>query len=258
MTGHAVAAAYSKGKSLGLKGRELWEYASEGGAKTQSMYNYGDVPGMLRAREVGAIAPFQTFGFEVFNTIREMNFPGVRRLIGKTGLYETLSADSIAGKALMSKRLKMLARWIVAIAITDMVGEAAIGRKPWVVSSFMPFIGWIVGGYAGRGPVPHQYLEDAKKGIRDVLVYGDFKRLRKWVMRYHVIAGVQLERMIEGLEAVSKGQVTDIKGRTLFRLEPEDYWKAITMGPYRTEPGKEYIRKRRGKITLRDAHQTIQ
>ena len=69
-------------------------------------------------------------------------------------------------------------------------------------------------------------------------------------MRYHVLAGVQLERMIEGIEAVSKGRVTDIRGRTLFEVEPEDYLKAITMGPYRTEPGKEYIKKRRKSKSL--------
>ncbi len=252
LTGHAITAARYHGRTkLGLKGRELWEYASEGGAKTQSMYNYGDLPGLLRAKEVGAVAPFQTFSFEVFNTVREMNIPVLRKVIGKTGLYETMSANSVAGKALMSNRMKMLARWMVAIAITDVVGEKAIGRKPWVVSSFIPFVGYLVGGYAGRGPVPHQYIQDAKKGIRDVLVNEDFGRLRKWLLRYHVLAGVQINRMLDGIEVVAKrGRVEDIRGRLLYKVSPEEYLKGILMGPYRTEAGKEYIRKRRKAKSL--------
>jgi len=252
LTGHAVAAAHYDGRiRLKLKGRELWEYASEGGAKTQSMYNYGDIPGMLRAKEVGALFPFQTFGFEVFNTVREMNIPVVRKLIGKTGLYETMSADSAVGKALMSNRLKILARWLVAIVITDMVGEKAIGRKPWVITSFVPFIGYLLGGYAGRGPVPHQYIQDAKKGIKDVLVYGNFRKLRKWLIGYHVLAGVQINRMLDGIEAVAKqGRVENVGGKLLYKVSPKEYPKAVFMGPFRTKAGKEYIKKIRKSKSL--------
>ncbi|MBW2006274.1 MAG: hypothetical protein JRI72_17055, partial [Deltaproteobacteria bacterium] len=253
LTGHAVAAAYYDGKvRLKLKGRELWEYASEGGAKTQSMYNYQDLPGLLRAREVGAAAPFQTFAFEVFNTVREMNLPVVRKVIGKTGLYETMTADSVAGKALLSKRLKMFARWTAAVIITDAVVEKAIGRKPWVLSSFLPFIGYILGGkmitgYPGRGPdfAPKRYIEDFRKGISDLLMYGSFKKLRKFMLRYHMLAGVQIERTLEGIEAVAEGgRVKDVRGRLMYRIKPEDYLKAITMGPARTEAGKKYYKKK--------------
>ena len=51
--------------------------------------------------------------------------------------------------------------------------------------------------------------------------------------------------MIEGLEVVAKGgRVEDVRGRLLYEVSPEDYLKAITMGPIRTEAGKEYIRTR--------------
>lgn len=257
LTGHAVQAAYHHGKTkFGLKGRELWEYASEGGAKTQSMYNFGDLPGFLRAREVGAVGPFQTFSFTVFNTVREMNIPVVRRIVGKTGLYETLSASSVTGKTLISNRLKMLARFIAGIVVVNAVGEKAIGRKPWdFPSSFVPFIGYLIGSPTARGPhnqpVPVQYYDDIKTGIRDVIVYGSFRRLRKWFIRYHILAGTQIERMIEGVEAVAQGGVEDIRGRQLFPVrEPIEQLKAIAMGPYRTEAGKEYILKRKGEGIL--------
>ena len=253
LTGHAISAAYYDGKTrLNLKGRELWEYASEGGAKTQSMYNYQDLPGLLRAKEVGTLMPFQTFAFEVFNTVREMNIPVIRRVIGKTGLYETMNASSVAGKALLSKRLMMIARWTAAIAVTNAVVEKAIGRKPWVLSSFLPFLGYILGGkmvtgYPGRGPdfTPKRYIDDFRRGITDVLVSEDFMKLRKWAIKYHALAGVQIERMIEGIEAVSKeGRVKDIKGRMLYKIKTEDYLKALIMGPTRTEAARKYYEKR--------------
>jgi hypothetical protein len=252
LTGHAVGAALYDGRTrFGLKGRELWEYASEGGAKTQSMYNYADKPSGLRAKEVGATLPFQTFALEVFNTIREMNVPVVRRVIGKTGLYETMNANSVEGKALMSKRLFALGRWWVAMVLINAVGKAAIGREPWdFPTSFIPFIGFLFGGYSGRGPIVHQFIKNARMGIKDVLVNGDFRRLRKLVLHY-TPAGIQLERMIEGVEAIAKGgRVEDVGGRLLYKVDPGEYLRAIAMGPIRTTAGKEYVQKRRESKSL--------
>jgi hypothetical protein len=241
LTGHAVTAAYYDGKTrLKLSGRELWEYASEGGAKTQSMYNLADLPGFLRTKEVGQVMPFQTFAFEVFNTVREMNLPVVRRIVPKTGIYETISANSIEGKALISKRLKMLARWTAAIVVINAVVDKAIGRKPWEVSSFIPFWGYIQGGYAGRAPMPHQYMTDVKKGLRDVIVHGDIKKLRKWLVRYHMLGGLQVNRILDGVEAVAKGKVTDVRGRRLYPVKgTAEQLRAISMGPGRTKAGIE-------------------
>jgi len=254
LTGHAIAAAYYHGKTtLGLKGRALWEYASEGGAKTQSMYNMADQPGWLRAREVGAVAPFQTFAFEVFNTVREMNLPVVRRAVGKTGIYETMSANSAAGKALLSNRLKMLARWTAAMYVTNAVTDKVIGRKVWQVSSFLPFYGIIMGSFSGMSPaqmrlLPQSFISDFYKGVRTLLVYGEFRDLRRFVLRYNVIGGTQINRTIEGIEAVAKGKVEDVRGRTLFKVEtPLEKGTAITLGPYRTSKALERSRKSRSR-----------
>jgi molybdopterin synthase catalytic subunit len=246
LTRHGIGAAYHHGKQLGLKDRALWEYASEGGSKTQSMYNYADVPGILRAKEVGAIAPFQTFAFEVVNTVRELNVPLLRRVTGKTGIYETIAADSAAGQALMSNRLKILARWTAAIVVTNAMVDEAIGRNPWQPSSFVPFFALLTGGpYMGKGTIHQQYIQEFKNGVKDVVVNDSFRRLRKWFIQYHVPAGIQMERTLQGIEAVARGAQTDVKGRTLFKVEgPVEGAKAILGGPYRTEAGKEYVRQR--------------
>jgi len=255
LTGHAVSAAYYQGQKLGLSGRALWEYASEGGAKTQSMYNYEDVPGLLRAREVGAVAPFQTFAFEVFNTIREMNIPYLRGAIGKTGLYETMSANSAKGKALMSNRLKMLARWMAAVLVTNSVVDEEIGRAPWGPSSFVPFyaltVGLVFEGQYARGlPTPIQYARDFKKGVTNIIEYGSFGKLRQWALRYHMVGGTQIERTLSGIEAVIKGGVYDVTGRLMFPVKDTgEQARAVLLGPYRTRAGIERFRPKE-KATL--------
>ncbi len=245
LTRHAVAAAYNYGQRvLGLKGRELWEYASNGGAKTQSMYNYMDLPGLLRSRELTAVAPFQTFAFEIFNTVREQNIPLLRRVIGKTGEYRTIHADSMAGKALLRKRLGMLARWTAAIMVTNAVVDKAIGRKPWQLSSFIPFYGIIFGGENAKSP-QMGYYRDFYRGVAHLIKYGSFKRLRKWFLRYNVPAGIQLERTIEGIEAVSKGRVEDVRGYRLYKISPDEKLWPLIAGPAATKGGREYRRKYR-------------
>jgi len=243
LTRISVRAAYWDGISKGLKGRELLQYASEGGSKTQSMYNLEDLPGVLRAKEVGALVPFQTFAFEVFNSVRELNLIG----IGKAGAYESISAKSAKGKATISKRLQMLARWIAAITAVNLIVDKAINRKPWNASSFIPFWAVMMGGINAGNPwnmvLPYRYSQEAWGAITSFLKYGNWNKLRKWAVRYHIPAGVQLSRMMDGLEAVIEGRVTDVRGRTLFRVPPDEWFRAIFMGPYQTEQGREYIDK---------------
>ena len=255
LTGHAVTAAYRHGsKKLGLKGRALWEYASDGGAKTQSMYDYGSVPGLLRAKEVGAVFPFQTFAFEIFNTVRELNLVGVRKVIGKTGTYETISASSALGKATVSRRLAMIAKWTAAIMVTNAVAESAIGRKPWEPSSFVPFLGYIINGQIARGPAPITYKNDFVRGVEDVLKHEDFRKLRKWIIKYHAPAGLQINRVIEGIEAVARGGIYSVDGKKLFDIEEGEGLKAVTMGPWATKGGSKYFQK---GTTLRDKKKYI-
>ncbi|MFH0811162.1 MAG: hypothetical protein V2A77_11970, partial [Pseudomonadota bacterium] len=244
LTSHGVASAYRDGQTrLGLKGRELWEYATEGGSKTQSMYNYENIPGLLRNREVGQTAPFQTFAFEIFNTVREMNLPIVRRAVGKTGLYETLNADSAQGQALMSNRMKMLARWTAAIVVTNAVTDYAIGRKAWDVSSFIPFYGLLTGGHTRGLPLFTQYLNEFKEGVRSLIAHGSWTKLRRFALRYHLIGGMQIERTLSGIEAASEGEVSDVRGRTLFKVEGSaEKARAVAGGPYNTAAGIEYRR----------------
>jgi hypothetical protein len=241
LTGHATAAAYYHGKKLGLKGRALLEYASEGGAKTQSMYNLQDIPGLLRAREVGAVAPFQTFAFEMFNTIREMNLPVLNRLVGKTGAYETISANSAEGKALMSNRLKMTARFMAAMAVTNAVAQYAIDRDLWSASAFIPFWGLITGDTWGM-PTPIKYMKDFLKGVENIITHGNYRRFRQWFLRYHALAGIQIERTVSGIEAVEKGGVYDVAGRRQYPVKgTSEQIKAITMGPSKTEAGRKHF-----------------
>lgn len=239
LTGISVRAAYHNGRGRGLTGRALIEWASEGGSKTQSMYNIHDRPGALRSQELQAIAPFQTFAFEMFNTFREMFSP-----VGRVGAFR-----STAGSP--TERMRQLIVFIGGMYAVNVAGEAYLNRKPWVVGSFLPFYGLLVGGMNPGSPLgeplPRQYQEDFWKGTRDIIRRGDWNRFRRWVVRYHVPAGTQANRTIEGLLAVSRGGVSDTAGRELFEVSPDEWFTAVTRGPYSTEEGKEWIKKQRGK-----------
>ena len=101
--------------------------------------------------------------------------------------------------------------------VTNAVVDKAIGRDPWKwPESFIPFIGYLVGDMAGRGPefAPQQYISEFRTGIGNLLKYGSWKKMRKWTIMYHIIGGTQFNRIIDGIEATSKGgRVEDVRGR---------------------------------------------
>ncbi len=250
LTGISVRAAYNDGLHKGFEAnsRELWEYASEGGAKTQSMYNFQDTVGVLRNKEVGTLVPFQTFAFEVLNTVREFNIIGVRKIGGRAGAWQTTSANSATGKSLISKRLIMLAEWIAAASVINAVADKYINRKPWSLSSFIPFYTLITQGMNAGDPwgqeLPTKYTNDFKRAVDDVIKYEDFNRLRDFMIRYHMIGGTQINRTLEGAEALIKGEVQNSKGETLFEVNDPSNWdifRALMEGPYALEEGQDYI-----------------
>ena len=244
LTGVSIRAGYYKGMKLGFTGQELVEYASKMGAKTQSMYNFENSPAVLRSKAVGTLFPFQTFTIQAMNYVREMNF--IR--VGKAGAYETLSASSAEGKATISGRLKLTAAFLVTILVINMVIDRLTNRKPWVVSSFIPMFSILGAGFepgdAWNLPLPIKYVNDFWRGFNDVIKYDDFTKLRKWVLTYHFFfGGSQINRMIDGADAVARGVVTDVKGQEKFEVRKDEWLKAIFMGPYQTEGGREYIER---------------
>jgi hypothetical protein len=58
-----------------------------------------------------------------------------------------------------------------------------------------------------------------------------------------MLGGTQINRTLKGIEAVADGEVTDVRGRQLFEVSPDDWKKAVSQGPYSTSPGREYIDK---------------
>jgi len=246
LTGVSVRAAYHYGQKLGYNGRALWEYASEGGAKTQSMYNRENIPGILRNQEVGTVFPFQTFALEVFNTVREMNIIGISKL-GKAGAYETISARSAQGTATINIRVKMLVRWFAAMMVINMVADKAINRKPWELSSFIPFFSIMGAGMDSDNPwylpMPVKYVAEFKDAIEDILKYDNWTDLRQWVVRYHVLGGTQINRMWDALQSLAHGEWTDVRGKQLFEVTPDEWLTALTRGIYSTTGGREYVDK---------------
>ena len=65
------------------------------------------------------------------------------------------------------------------------------------------------------------------------------------MLRYHALAGTQINRTIEGLAAALEGELKNIEGETLFEVEgPVEAGRAIVGGPFRTREGIEFFKRK--------------
>jgi len=247
LTGMSIRAAHIHGYRKGLRGDALKNYASDGGGKTQSMYNDEDKPMLLRGLLVKSAAPYQTYAFEVANTFREW--------AGKTGtppdsrLYAMWSAT----------------RWLSAMIILRLIANRVRGkewswwelfpipfREFWLSPIIEKLTGEFIPGSSGL-PAPVETAKRVAHGINDVLETGNWRRLRNETLRYipgvfKVPGGVQISRMIDAIITYSSGGLTDRKGKVLFEMEdPEDLARAIFTGVWTTKEARELLEKRKGK-----------
>lgn len=245
LTGWSVAAGLRHGAKRGLKGKALMEFGSDMGAKTQSMYNLEDLPGILRTEAVKTAFPFQTFNFEAMNSMKEF--------LGKTGLPP----------ATQRERLAWVLRFFGGLMAANAVGSAAIGRSPWEIYSFLPFSDATVKPIVdrlkgeplritgGRGLAsPIGVGVDLADAVHNYLAKGNTRKIRQWSLRYIPLltglpGGTQLARTVDGIIASSRGGLHDSSGRLMFPItDTKEQIGAIVFGPWATEQGQEFLEKR--------------
>jgi hypothetical protein len=246
LTGMSIQAAYRHGKAKGLTGKALQEYASDGGGKTQSMYNDEDRPAILRSLGAKTLTPFQTFNYETINNLREW--------AGKTGTPPENNAVRVA----------QLIRFLAAAAVFRMIAKKAVNKKIYTWDRMpVPFSEYwlspIVKGLTGREysmeynlPSPVSVGVRIGKGMKDVYETGNWQRLRRELITYgtgylNIPGGVQINRTVEALIAYSKGGVYDRAGKKMFDVEKDELKQAIFGGVYSTKGGKKYIEDKKGK-----------
>ena len=237
LTGISVRSAYNDGAKRGLKGKSLWEYASDGGAKTQSMYNMEDLPGILRANLVKTAFPFQTFRFEMFNTMRE--------IAGKTGVPPGTAME----------RMKWILRFTAGAYATTQVASLVGGSEPWKASAFLPFWGNIITPALGKTPAetarglpaPVGIARDFWIGVENYIKKEDPRRLRKAMVKYLLpFGGVQVSRTVEGIIASANEGFETGAGKLLFPIvSSKEKARALWGGPFFTEAGQEFLEARK-------------
>lgn len=250
ITGWSVLAAKRNGARRGLKDKALIEYASDGGAKTQSMYNMEDMPGLLASEISKTVAPFQTFTFEGMNNLREF--------AGRAGV----SPDTIA------ERTAMVLRFIASMTAANAIAYSITGREPWQLpQSFIPYgsilyepiQARLTGDFFGTAstrqlPSPVGISAEFADGFRRYMTKGDTRKLRQVSTRYlpglfGIPGGTQINRMVDGMIAISEGGVKDSSGKMIFPIyEPKDKIISLFSGPWATEGGKEYLKERETSI----------
>ena len=237
LTGISVRAGFNDGIKRGLKGKALWEYASDAGAKTQSMYNMEDLPGVLRSNTAKTVAPFQTFTFEMYNTMRE--------LAGKTG----------TPPGTFQERMKWVLRFMAGMWAINEVSSSVSGREPWKASSFIPYYGTFVTPIASQNveettrglPAPVGIARQVKQGIENVITKGNWTKLRQVSLKYGLpFGGTQVSKTVDGIISISKQGQEDSSGKLLFPIvKTKEQMRALLFGPYGTGAGQEYLEKRK-------------
>ena len=244
LTGSSIRAAYRDGKRRGLKGKALDEYASDGGGKTQSMYNDEDKPALLRSLLTKTATPFQTFNYEVMNTVKEW--------MGKTG---TPPDDQ-------KERIWRLIRFLAAANMFKTLAHKAINKDVWSWKRpplpfaeiwWSPVVKKLTGEYSSGGglPSPVETSTRIAKGINDVLEVGSWDRLRRELIKYgpglfKIPGGVGISRAVDAAIAYSKGGVFDRSGKLMFKVKEEELIPAAFSGVYTTEGGREYLEAIKG------------
>jgi hypothetical protein len=225
---------------MGYTGSQLLDFASEIGAKTQSMYNIQNVPGLLRIDVLTALFPFQTFCVEVMNSMREIT--AIKHL--KAGAYETIAADTAHGKGLLKNRVKRMMEFFATCFAINVVFGAIQDRRPWQWNSFLPMSQVLVAGVdpfsTWNLPLPYRFAYDVQKGIKNIMEHDNWEYLISTLARYTVKGGVQIDRMLWAIKANIDGEVTDVAGDPLFEVRQEELLKSLLLGVYATDEGKEW------------------
>ncbi len=232
LTDHAIASGYFEGKRLGLKGRDLLEFASDTGAKVHSMYNFEDLPAFLRSRDLKASFPLQTFASEMMNNVREIG-GGRGQFKGKT----------------KGDRTARLLKWYAGAYVANALSQHYLGRDAWTPMSFIPFgasiaslAGFEVSGgrYDAYKPIGIQFTDDTRKAARDAVFYDDWSATRKLMNGWVTVGGVQVERAAATEEAVQQGGVVRAANKTpMFRIEEDEVASSYITGPWATSGGRK-------------------
>lgn len=257
LTGTSIRAAHLHGSKRGLTGEALKNYASDGGAKTQSMYNDEDKPALLRNLSVKTTLPYQTFAYEVMNTLRE--WAGTTGTPPDTKLYTIWS----------------VLRFLAAATVFASIAKKGANKDVWSWKRppipfaelwLSPIIKRLTGEYIHSASGLTSPIETASRiadGLEDVFVTGSWRKLRNELIKYGpgvfgIPGGVQWARTVDAIIAYSQGGLKDRRGRMLFKMEkPRDLIQGIFGGVWTTKGGREYIKKRAGKSVVQKVYERV-
>jgi len=227
-----------------LKGEALNQFASDGGGKTQSMYNNEDRPGILRNLVIKSIAPYQTFKFELLNSVRE--------LAGKTGTPPDDKREVVA----------MLLRFVSAAFLLRLLADWASGKDFREIINPMPFAQWTTDPIVNEAIGKKQFginntlpsftgmATELTKGIVNYAKEKKFDRkLRNTLIKYTpglfgAGGGMAAMNVVDTLLSYSQGGIYDRSGKLMFRVEEEDIARGLYSGVWTTRGGEEYKEKK--------------
>jgi hypothetical protein len=227
MVGGAFLGALKKGLQEGMETVKAISYANDVAGRTQARYQKIARPPILRHQILrNTIGMFQTFTVNLFN----YTFHDIPKVKAQKGTYQ-----------FMKTALLMLTS---VLAINQIYKKAGL-RKPYDLSSFLPFL-----GSAKFGLPPHMEIT---KGVFDILANkGDTTKQRQNLPKdffYYMafpFGGGMAKKIVSALKGESRTapSKTSPKGKLRFRIEGADIIRTLIGGEWQTEEGQEYLRKK--------------
>ena len=218
LTGMSFFAGFRNGQQRGLKGRALLDFASNEAARTQTMYNKEDRPGLLNEWMVQTLAPYQSYNFQFANLIREF--------AGKTGTPPDDKADMAA----------RILRLIAGVALANYIHNAVRGGDlndienasvPFKNLWYAPVIEALMKGKTARlSPMnlvpPASFMVEMMQGLGEWTKNGDIQPFRKWAVKwvpaaFGIPSGNQANKVVDAMVAYlqhGKEETDRFTGRT--------------------------------------------
>lgn len=219
---YSAAAWWSHGKSRGLKGRELLEYASDGAMRDQDFYTRQLSAQLVRSKALNTWAPFMRFGLGAVRNVQQ-NL-GVRG----GGLYRLNPTN--AG------RVKVAVQTAVAFYIANQ-WAAQFGRDAFGPAT-VPGVGYMTGSNV---LFPVGAIDNARRVVADA-EKGKYGQSVARTFRGGFVKGAPgalVSNIILTLE-FTYGEDPP------FRIPEEQMLIGMMVGPYNTSAGKKYRDERGG------------
>lgn len=221
---------YYRGRQLGLDGKELVQFMSDGVAKYQSMYDRYNRPSVLNSKAIGGWAPMQGYSMDFMNSQREMLGSS------RTGAHKEFGGDRAGGgkfKTFTKERMKRLAGVVVGGIVSNIITDKTSNKENFTWTTPIPFGSTLIPGKFGGNNLLYDTIENILK-VPGMIERGQYERALAVPARQWAPGGAQIKSTLETIGSVRDAHT--------FKIEDDEVLQSLIFGGiYSTGTAEEYF-----------------